>query len=259
MASPHEQPEPEMPTEAGIMDVNYGFVPLDRVPQTDMPGLTEAEQTPPRLTFEEYEARGDRANHLAREHEKAHGLDDRAAELYWEASRNLLSATGIASSENLEDPIRTLKIAGSLDKVVAADKVPPYSEPQYDPVTRQEIDRTENIRRISRQMLVDAGRMFLVQDAEVVLIPEGEFDGVKPSEVFVEAAVEAVHETGTGEHVIPGMGRLEDQTPQKLEAGGEAAILKFADKLGEQPGVVGETAELLVEELEHARKVPIAA
>jgi hypothetical protein len=151
---------------------------------------------PDQLTYTHYEALGEAAYAHARELERSLEADGATvAEAYEDAARNLTAVTWMApNGEVMDDPVRLLKISDSLAKVAQAEVVKPYSEQQYDwngePI---EIDRRQNLRRISSELLIAAGKLIEGADGQE---PGGETGDeaaadAKPAEAISTAVAEA--------------------------------------------------------------------
>lgn len=133
-------------------------------------GGPAAEHREDHLSYRYYEALGEAAYARAREIEKTSGRPDdpEALEAYAEAAANLTGVTWMAPNQDvMDDPVRMLRIADSLAKLVQADAVEPYSEPQYAgdgmPIT---LDRRQDLQRISSELFVEAGRLFTGETAQ---------------------------------------------------------------------------------------------
>lgn len=151
---------------------------------------------PDQLTYTHYEAVGEAAYTRARELERDLEADDpRVAEAYQYAARNLTAVTWMApNAEVMEDPVRMLKISDSLAKVAQAEVVEPYNEQQYDlngePI---EIDRRQNLQRISSELLIAAGKLIEKTDGQEADAEAGgeAAAAAKPAEAISTAVTEA--------------------------------------------------------------------
>lgn len=145
------------------------------------------------LTYEYYEEVGEAAYARAQELERLHGSDDpQAMQAYVEAASNLVAVTWMAPNERvMNDPIRMLRVSDSYAKLVQADQVPAYREPQLDD-KGDLIDRRDNLRRISSELLVEAGRLLMGGVGQ----EEDGVDTVGPAEVISAAVAEAAEEAG---------------------------------------------------------------
>lgn len=182
------------------------------------------------LTYTHYEAVGEAAYTHARELERSleDPEDPRIAEAYQYAARNLTAVTWMApNAEVMEDPVRMLKISDSLAKVAQAEVVEPYSEQQYgwdgEPI---EIDRRQNLRRISSELLIAAGKLI---------------EGAAGQEAGGETGGEAAAAAKPAEAISTAV----------AEAGGGADNVVVLN-----PAKVAETAEYVIEQLTGEHDIP---
>jgi hypothetical protein len=224
------------------------------------------------LTWQEHLAIGDQAYADAVETEETQGLD-RALPLYEKASKHLLSVvtTGPLLNEgriNAEaepsDPIRLLKIAGSLAKQA---QMTPAGE-FYTTSSSSHIDIKTNKQRIAAETLQRASQLLMgveVHADQSAMIAE--FDVDTPAEAIVFGAVEAAKETGTVDFVSGPEGIINKDTPERLENEGKEAVAKFIGEHALESGpqgseFVARTAELVVEAFEEmtgVHELPLAA
>jgi hypothetical protein len=175
--------------------------------------LTEAEPmpeptTPPAHDWKDYKALGDGAYEQALERENAHGLDEQTVALYEEASVNLNRVIFWApKSENLSPHI-LVRIAGSVAKQAQAARPGIF----YDEYGSRSIEVKSNLQDIAGKTLRE-GLMRLIEEAGKVK------ESVDEAEVVAEAAVEAA--------IVTSKEKLDKETPHRLEAEGEEAIIRF--------------------------------
>ena len=151
------------------------------------------------LTYTHYQAVGEAAYTRARELERTlEPGDPGVTEAYEYAARNLTAVTWMApNGEVMDDPVRLLKISDSLAKVAQAEVVEPYSEQQYDfdgqPI---EIDRRQNLQRISSELLIAAGK--LIEGTAGLEADDGTAGEAAAAAKPAEAISTAVEEAGGG-------------------------------------------------------------
>ena len=222
--------------------------------------VADPEPDDARLTWQEHQAIGDQAYAEAVTREEKYGLDEITVARYKAASKNLLSVTAtgpllnggkISSEAEPADPIRLMKIAGSLAKQAqAADK-----DETYDTYGSDHINVKSNKRRIAVETYQRASRLMMGEENyENYAAMMAEFDGESPTEVVATAVVEAARETGTAEYVY-GPEAVEDDTLERLEAGGEDAVVRFIGEHALESGpqgleFVARAAEITVEAVE---------
>lgn len=215
---------------------------------------------PGTLTWQEHLAIGDSAYAEAVAHEDTYGLDSIAIEKYKMASQHLISVTAtgsllhegtISSEPEPADPLRLLKIAGSLAKQAQATPVNEF----YDTRGSRHIDVKTNKQRIAAETLQRASRLLMGEETHAdhtAMIAE--FDVESPAEAIVVAAVAAAKETGTANRVH-GAQAVRNDTPERLEAAGEDAVVSFIEQHALETGprglaFVARTAEITVEAVE---------
>jgi hypothetical protein len=238
---------------------------------TDPAGLGAFEHQA-ELTWQEHLAIGDQAYADAVETEETQGLD-RALPLYEQASKHLLSVTTtgpllnegrINAEAKPADPIRLLKIAGSLAKQA---QMTPTGE-LYSAHGSKHIDIKTNKQRIAAETLQRASQLLMgveVHADQSAMIAE--FDVDSPAEAVVFGAVEAAKETGTGDFVSGPEGIINKDTTERLEHEGKEAVAKFIGEHALESGpqgaeFVARTAELVVEAVEEMtaeHELPLAA
>lgn len=223
-------------------------------------------EIPRQLTWQEHLAKGDLAYAEAVAREEARGLDNITIEKYEEASKELLAVTATGPIVNSEsepaDPIRLLKIAGSLAKQAQV-----ASNEFYSTYGSRHIDVKSNKQKIAAETLQRASRMMMGEESHAdhtAMIAE--FDVESPGEAVVAAAVEAAKETGTAEYVF-GAEAVNEDTSERLELEGEDAVVKFIGTHALEAGpqgleFVARTAEIAVEavgEMTGEHQLPLAA
>ncbi len=209
----------------------------------------------PVKTWRTAQAAGDEAYHLARQHENEHGLDEEAAYMYEEATRELIGVTWRGPEAMLEDPINELRIAYSLAKQAQAieEGVLPGHSVDEEAVLQATASKTL---RHGLLKLMDQGS----REVEV----DGELSDINPTEIVAEAAVEAAIEVGTDEHVaIRGINKLDEETPHQLEAKGEEVVVSFVREHSKEPRhgseFIASTAGHVEEEITGIHEVHLAA
>ncbi len=209
----------------------------------------------PAKTWKSAQAAGDEAYHLARQHENEHGLDEEAAYMYEEATRELIGVTWRGPEAMLEDPINELRIAYSLAKQAQAieEGVLPGHSVDEEAVLQATASKTL---RHGLLKLMDQGS----REVEV----DGELSDINPTEIVAEAAVEAAIEVGTDEHVaIRGISKLDEETPHQLEAEGEEVVVSFVREHSREPRhgseFIANTAGHVEEEITGIHEVHLAA
>lgn len=181
------------------------------------------------LTYTHYQAVGEAAYTHARELERTlEPGDPGITEAYEYAAQNLTAVTWMApNAEVMDDPVRLLKISDSLAKVAQAKVVKPYSEQQYDfdgqPI---EIDRRQNLQRISSELLIAAGKLI---------------EGTSGHEADDASAVEAAAAAKPAAAISTAV----------EEAGGGADNVVVL-----HPAKVAQTAEYVIEQLTGEHDVP---
>jgi hypothetical protein len=168
------------------------------------------------LPPEQRRADGDEAYAQAREHQRAHGLDEEAVRLYAKASHDLMAAeidqrrrTGTA------DPHIMLRRAAALAWQAEAT---PYGE--FYPRPHGHVSVRSNLQELAMQELNEANDILLGRKSGAGTPSGADTVSVSPG-LVAEVAAEAAEEAGTAEHVLP----------EELEAGGVETIEHF---IGEQ-------------------------
>ncbi|HVV25635.1 MAG TPA: hypothetical protein VHC21_01195 [Candidatus Saccharimonadales bacterium] len=228
----------------------------------------------PDLTWQEHLAIGDRAYADAVEIEEDQGLD-KALPYYERASKHLLAVTmtgpllnegKINAEPEPADPVRLLKVAGSLAKQAQMTD----EHEQYSTVSSQNVNIKANKQRIAAETLQRASQLLMgteiAADQSAMI---AEFDVETPAEAVVFGAVEAAKETGTTHYVSSPDALVDESTPERLENEGKEAVAKFIGEHALESGpqgaeFVARTAELVVEAVEdmtgeHKLPLPLAA
>src|SRR6185312_11944847 len=226
---PGEQPEPEP-----ILGVAEPVELLDELPilenVTDgvqVDGLldrlgVEVEDTPERSRpdWQELQAQGNEAYAAARAREDTHGLDATTVDLYRRTTDSYLQATWWAPKETDlvgETPIIDVRMARAFARQAKATPHGKYVSPDI-------MDERAHLQWLALRAQQRAIRGVL--DGRIAELPADELSAVEP--MVVEAEVGAAEEAGTKKDFTGGIGKVDAQTPGRLEAQGEAAIEEFA-------------------------------
>jgi hypothetical protein len=248
--SPHEPAAPEEEPDDALRQV------LRSLPELD-------ESTHSReLTWQEHQARADEFYDQAVEREKSHGLDAETQALYEQVGRVILYLKWRGPKDKAADPINLMKLGGSLARQAQATEHGIF----YDTPGDRHIDKKSNLQEQANKTLSSAFRLIMGGETHTETLAS-ELADVNPVEVVAEAAVEAAKEAGTDEHVtVRGIGRVSEETPQRLEAEGREAVVRFIGQHAMDPEhgaeFIAMTAEHAIEEIEEqltgSHELPVA-
>jgi hypothetical protein len=219
------------PTVAQLGDANGSQQSEGLLARIGLDAMGEQER-PVSPTWQELQASGDEAYDQAWKRQQDHGLDEETVALYKKADADLLGVTWWGPANMPPNRDNMLKRAESLGWLAKAMKPAVF----YEDHGSHHIDMKSNLQELAQKELQDANAISLSEDSSTAEAPADQMTDIPMAEIIGEAAVEAAEEAGTDEHVVVrGIGKVDDTTLERLEAGGEEALSRFIIEHGMDP------------------------